>query len=90
MSLAIRDMDLFVNTLDARLKAFDPRAVLLVFGHLADGNLHLTTGFHQPLPNPQHVEEIVYSTLADFKGAVSAEHGVGLSLKGLGAGGLKV
>lgn len=81
VSLAIRDMDTFVNLLDSRLKVLDPRAILLVFGHLADGNLHLTTGFHQPLPDPQQVEEIVYSTLAEFKGAVSAEHGIGLEKK---------
>lgn len=81
VSLAIRDMNNFVTILDSRLKTLDPRAILLVFGHLADGNLHLTTGFHHPLPDPQQVERIVYSTLIEFKGAVSAEHGIGLEKK---------
>lgn len=81
VSLPIRDMDRFVTTLSERLHALDARAGLLVFGHLADGNLHLTAGFHQPLPDPHVVEQLVYTTLVDFQGAVSAEHGIGLEKK---------
>ncbi|TKA92673.1 FAD-binding oxidoreductase [Halopseudomonas bauzanensis] len=81
VSLPIRDMDRFVTTLSARLQALDAGAGLLVFGHLADGNLHLTAGFHQPLPDPHAVEQLVYTTLVDFHGAVSAEHGIGLEKK---------
>lgn len=81
VSLPIRDMDRFVTTLSTRLKALEARSGLLVFGHLADGNLHLTAGFHQPLPDPHAVEQLVYTTLANFHGGVSAEHGIGLEKK---------
>ena len=81
VSLALRDMDEFVNVLEERIKRLGDGSQLLVFGHLADGNLHLTTGFHHPLPCPRLVEQTVYSTLAEFAGAISAEHGIGLEKK---------
>jgi len=52
-----------------------------VFGHIADGNLHL---FIQPNEEGDHHGEcdtIVYGCLDGFEGSVSAEHGIGIEKK---------
>jgi FAD/FMN-containing dehydrogenase len=81
VSLAIRDMDAFVGRLQSDLAELDAHARLLVFGHLADGNLHLTVGMHEPWPSHEQVEQVVYGCVQAFAGAVSAEHGIGLEKK---------
>jgi len=81
VSLAIRDMEAFVCRLKVDLAELDERATLLVFGHLADGNLHLTVGMHEPGPSHAEVERVVYTCVQAFAGAVSAEHGIGLEKK---------
>jgi FAD/FMN-containing dehydrogenase len=49
---------------------------LVVFGHLGDGNLHLTLPFD---PDTKAVtDRVVYDALVPFGGSVSAEHGIGL------------
>ena len=59
----------------------------LRFGHLGDGNLHLTTdlrllGDDLTVPQAeQAVEAIVYALLGERGGSVSAEHGIGLHKK---------
>jgi FAD/FMN-containing dehydrogenase len=56
------------------------------FGHLGDGNLHLSTDA-RTLPGLSFeeaeaaVEELVYDLLARHGGSVSAEHGIGLHKK---------
>ncbi|MGV8842651.1 MAG: FAD-binding oxidoreductase [Pseudomonas sp.] len=81
VSLAIRDMDAFVGRLKNDLAELDARAQLLVFGHLADGNLHLTVGMYEPAPSHDQIERVVYGCVQAFAGAVSAEHGIGLEKK---------
>lgn len=72
-----------VKTLSARW----PTQQSLRFGHLGDGNLHLTTdaqslGDDLSLADAENaVEEIVYGLLAQYGGSVSAEHGIGLHKK---------
>jgi FAD/FMN-containing dehydrogenase len=59
----------------------------LRFGHLGDGNLHLTTdarslGEGLSRADAEHaIEAIVYGLLAQRGGSVSAEHGIGLHKK---------
>ncbi|KXU37209.1 hypothetical protein AXE65_03805 [Ventosimonas gracilis] len=81
VSLRIADMQRFATDLDKRLKQVQPSIYLSVYGHLADGNLHLIIGSNPPLPETHAVEEAVYQTLALFGGSISAEHGVGLEKK---------
>lgn len=50
----------------------------MTFGHLGDGNIHLGIG---PLSDKKAVNDIVYNLLTQFKGSVSAEHGIGLDKK---------
>jgi FAD/FMN-containing dehydrogenase len=49
----------------------------LYFGHVADGNLHLSVSFGgRPLPALE-IEERVYARVAQRRGSISAEHGIG-------------
>lgn len=54
---------------------------VLIYGHLADGNLHITASVPQPDANfAEQVDSIVYPMVATAGGSISAEHGIG-SLK---------
>ena len=67
----------YLEELEAALARACPQAALAVFGHVADGNLHLIVGKagkgHHAL-----VDDIVYSPLQRVGGSISAEHGIGL------------
>ncbi|GGK21759.1 FAD-binding oxidoreductase [Salinarimonas ramus] len=56
-------------------RAHWPDALSVVFGHIADSNLHLIVG--GPGIDKKAVEERVYGIVASYGGAVSAEHGIG-------------
>jgi FAD/FMN-containing dehydrogenase len=63
----------------ADLAALDPTLQPYMFGHLADGNLHIILNKTGPLPEARAhaVEHILYRHLRAFGGSFSAEHGVG-------------
>ena len=64
----------FVGSVTAGLHRVTPGARVFVFGHAADGNLHLNvTG----AVDAGAVEEAVLGMVLDHGGSVSAEHGVG-------------
>ncbi|MEZ5448028.1 MAG: FAD-linked oxidase C-terminal domain-containing protein [Thiolinea sp.] len=50
----------------------------LVFGHMADGNLHLIT-WTGDRNDISAIYDCVYEVLAEFGGTVTAEHGIGTS-----------
>ncbi len=79
VSVPVAAMEPFVNRLNAAVLALDPRCDTLVFGHVGDGNLHI--GVHRPEERPElfeRIEETVYSLVGEYRGSVSAEHGIGL------------
>lgn len=63
----------------AGLLAIDGGLKPFVFGHLADGNLHIILNHAGPLPPEVNVavESVIYEGLAAAGGSFSAEHGVG-------------
>jgi FAD/FMN-containing dehydrogenase len=66
----------FQQDLDARLKAAFPALGTLYFGHIADANLHVgVQAAHGE--DPAAVKAVVYEAVRDWKGSVSAEHGIG-------------
>jgi FAD/FMN-containing dehydrogenase len=68
------------NEIEAALKARWPGMTQLYFGHIADGNLHLSVSLGgQPLPETD-IEDVVYEIASHRRGSISAEHGIG-SLK---------
>ena len=82
VSLPIPAMEDYAASVRSRLAAGWPAAHCSIFGHLADGNLHVVLGPVSPDAQTRRaVEEIVYSPLAAVGGAISAEHGIGLEKK---------
>ena len=77
ISLPIGGMDQYVTALKAALLGKWPEASCHVFGHIADGNLHLFINSNNANELSGEIDEIVYSLLSDWSGSVSAEHGIG-------------
>ena len=79
VSLPIRYMQDYVAGVRSALQGQWPKARMLVFGHMGDGNLHLIVSVGEQSPETRHkVELMVYQPLAACGGSISAEHGIGL------------
>ena len=61
------------------LQAIDPAIEPYLFGHLADGNLHIVLNRPGPLPRDVRtaIETAIYGELRGLGGSFSAEHGIG-------------
>jgi FAD/FMN-containing dehydrogenase len=78
VSLAIDRMEEYADTIDARIRAVDPHAFAVVFGHAGDGNLHIGL-HHEHTPEKRDTfEKLVYDITGEFGGSISAEHGIGI------------
>ena len=79
ISLPLSAVEAYVPRLMAGLRAIDASYEPFVFGHLADGNLHITLNAPGPLaPNRMPaVEAVIYGGVTEIGGSFSAEHGVG-------------
>jgi FAD/FMN-containing dehydrogenase len=77
VSLPQAHMAGYVENLDAALRSSWKGTSLAVFGHVADGNLHLVI---RPDEDVHHdaIDALVYSPLEELGGSISAEHGIGL------------
>ena len=63
-----------------RVAEVAPAARVLLFGHLAEGNLHVNVV--GPEPEAAEVDGAVLGVVAECGGSVSAEHGVGIAKRG--------
>jgi FAD/FMN-containing dehydrogenase len=79
ISVPLDALERYVADLNARLRAHDPALGIVLVGHLADGNLHVTVNAEQPISTRySEVAPLVYAGLAACGGSYSAEHGIGL------------
>jgi len=79
--LSIPQQEMYTLVEDMRSKLMDthPSAVVVGYGHLGDGNLHLNIYDSKPDPSLlDAIEPYVYEWTAERKGSISAEHGIGL------------
>jgi FAD/FMN-containing dehydrogenase len=78
VSLPIENMSDYAREVTEAVRAFagDDRA--FVFGHMADGNLHIVVAAGDDAATRAKVEDLIYRPLAAIGGSVSAEHGIGL------------
>lgn len=76
LGLPVRTMQPFVDALRRRLPAAFPGIRAVYFGHIGDGNLHVVTGVPEGV-DTHAVEDLVYRTVGEFGGTISAEHGIG-------------
>ncbi len=81
VSLPQAAMASYVERLDQELRQRWPDAALVVFGHIADGNLHLCISTGEAADHDA-VDALVYTPLASVGGSISAEHGIGLEKRG--------
>lgn len=78
ISLPIRAMEDYMSAIESQLNQAFPEARLIAFGHLGDGNIHLGVG---PARDKHAVERMVYESLSEVGGSISAEHGIGMEKK---------
>jgi FAD/FMN-containing dehydrogenase len=84
VALAVRDMDAFAAQCKAALLAQIPGCQSVYYGHIGDGNVHLVAwveGLSIEDQPKKRMDEVIYSTVRDFKGSISAEHGIGTAKK---------
>ncbi len=82
VSLAISDMEAYVDDVRRQLNDRWPGNHCFVFGHLGDGNLHIVVAPGiDDVKVRREIEKIVYSPLKAIGGSISAEHGVGIDKK---------
>ncbi|MGI1680045.1 MAG: FAD-binding oxidoreductase [Cellvibrionaceae bacterium] len=82
VSMSINDMSYFGEEVEKRLRNEWPEAIIAIFGHVGDGNLHVLvrTGDNNREMHDA-VDEIIYTLIRELNGAVSAEHGIGITKK---------
>lgn len=82
VSLDIANMGYFGEEVEKRLRKQWPDAVLGLFGHIGDGNVHIIINIG-PETKALHlqIDEIIYQLIQELRGSVSAEHGIGTMKK---------
>ncbi|MFT7460987.1 MAG: FAD/FMN-containing dehydrogenase, partial [Planctomycetota bacterium] len=82
VSVPISAMEAFVNGVDKELSNNWPELDKLYFGHIGDSNLHLIIDITGKDPGlKKSINDLVYGKVRENHGAVSAEHGIGISKK---------
>ena len=78
VSVPLSDIDDYTEILFEKINTIDPNLKVFLFGHLGDGNLHLTVSSGQPCPQLEDdISAAVYEGLNQLGGSFSAEHGIG-------------
>ncbi len=77
VSVRIADVPRFTTAVRERIGALDPAAETVLYGHLADGNVHVNV--LGPAPDDERVDTAVLELVGTFGGSISAEHGVGIA-----------
>src|SRR5437763_4780241 len=67
----------FIERADARLAARYADLRVYAFGHVGDGNVHYNVGPERLVAERPAINRIVYDTVAELGGSISAEHGLG-------------
>ena len=66
------------DELKAKLMARWPDGLFFVYGHIGDGNIHLSAWAGGTMDSVAHeMDEIVYGAVRRIGGSISAEHGIG-------------
>ncbi|HUF96976.1 MAG TPA: FAD-binding oxidoreductase [Ilumatobacter sp.] len=79
VTLPASQLAAFVDETPSVVAAVDPSAKTWMFGHVADGNIHVNiTG---PTPHDETTDDAVLRYVASLGGSISAEHGIGTAKK---------
>lgn len=83
ISVPVSQIPAFIEDTDAKLQIAFPGCKMTTFGHLGDGSLHYNVGAPENISDDtflleqNRVNQVVYDNVAQFNGAISAEHGLG-------------
>jgi len=81
VTLPAANMAHFVHTVRGVIAGVDPGATAWLFGHAADGNIHVNiTGV---APDDERTDEAVLRHVASLGGSISAEHGIGTAKRAM-------
>jgi FAD/FMN-containing dehydrogenase len=78
VSLPIGEMAGYADEVLAATAATWPQGRAIIFGHVADGNLHLFIQPNDAQATHARSDALVYEPLVARQGSVSAEHGIGM------------
>ena len=82
VSMPILSMEKYITDVHEKFSENWETYKCVVFGHLADGNLHVVSGVGSDDDESiRKMESCIYDPLKSIGGAVSAEHGIGLEKK---------
>lgn len=87
ISVRISDVPNFMRDLDNVFNQAYPNWTVVWFGHIGDGNLHISILRPKDMTKEafikecRKVDEFVYGAVKKYHGSISAEHGVGLTKK---------
>ena len=82
VSMPILSMEKYISDVHEKFSENWKTYKCVVFGHLADGNLHVVSGVGSDDDESiRKMESCIYDPLKSIGGAVSAEHGIGLEKK---------
>ncbi len=77
VALPLARLEEFAGNVRGRLAASVPEARPILFGHVADGNLHVNVlGLE---PDDDRATDVILRYVAELGGSISAEHGVGIA-----------
>jgi FAD/FMN-containing dehydrogenase len=79
VGVPIHRMHDYVKAVWNALDRSNPGGRRFTFGHVGDNNLHFVVAPGSPDFDHEACDRIVYEPLRPFRGAVSAEHGIGLA-----------
>jgi FAD/FMN-containing dehydrogenase len=82
VSFSINDVGQVAAHCERGLRERWPDALVMIYGHLGDGNLHIVVD----IPGSEgqlhdEIDRVVYDVTREFHGSVSAEHGIGVKKK---------
>ncbi|MET3107315.1 FAD/FMN-containing dehydrogenase [Oxalobacteraceae bacterium GrIS 2.11] len=83
ISIPISNISAFIQRTDALLQEHFPGCRMVTFGHIGDGNLHYNVSAPKNsdvdafLMKQNAINRVVYDSVAEFRGSISAEHGLG-------------
>jgi FAD/FMN-containing dehydrogenase len=79
VTVAVSDLPKFIEKTRQRIFETNADWTVFIFGHAADGNMHVNV--LGPSATDELVVEVVLQVVAEFKGSISAEHGIGSAKK---------
>ncbi len=82
VSFSISDVGDAAARCEMRLRERWPTALVMIYGHLGDGNLHIVVdvpGAGKTLHGK--IDDVIYGVTREYHGSVSAEHGIGTKKK---------